>query len=171
MRKYVLAATALTAALFATPASARDAAAPFSGARVGVTVSTGGNNVVDFDGATIGVDAGYDWDLGTTVVGLGADYETDLGNDFFDANQTSLTARFGAKIGKKALVYATGGYSRVSSGATPFGNAHADGFRVGGGAEFALGNGGTALKIEERYSNYGHGVDLFQTVAGLSFRF
>jgi len=171
MRK-LLAVAAATVSVIATPAFAQDAAvAPFQGARAGIIVGTGGDDPVDFDGATIGVDLGYDWDLGGGVVGIGTEYQTDIGDDFFDANQTAIVARAGIKAGERALVYATGGYTRVSTGATPFGDFHADGYRIGGGVEIALGNGGTALKIEERYQDYGNGVDLFQTVAGLSFRF
>lgn len=171
MRTYLLAAAAALT-LTATPAFAQDAATPFTGARVGVTVGTGGNNFIDFDGATIGVDAGYDFDLGGAVMGFGAEYQTDLGDDFFDVNETALIARVGAKVGTKALVYASGGYTHISSGATPFGNIGADGYRIGGGVEFALGStGSTALKIEQRYLNYGNGADAFQTVAGLGFRF
>jgi outer membrane immunogenic protein len=172
MRTFALAAAAATLSLAATPAFAQDAAvSPFSGPRLGVTVGTGGDDVVDFDGATIGVDAGYDWDLGGAVAGLGVEYQTDIGDDFFDVNETAVLARIGAKAGERALVYASGGYTRISSGATPFGDNGADGYRIGGGAEFALGDNGTSLKIEQRYLDYGDGADAFQTVAGLSFRF
>ncbi|MEO7826959.1 MAG: porin family protein [Allosphingosinicella sp.] len=170
MRSHVFAAAAALS-LFATPAFAQDIATPFTGARVGVTVGTGGNNVIDFDGATVGVDAGYDFDMGGAVLGIGAEYQTDLGHDFLDVNESAILARAGAKVGTNALVYASGGYTHISSGATPFGNFGADGYRIGGGVEFALGKGSTSLKIEERYSDYGHGADAFQTVAGLSFRF
>jgi outer membrane immunogenic protein len=165
-----LSALALTAV--ATPAFAQDAATTtFSGPRVGMIVGAGGDDIVDFDGVTIGVDAGYDWDMGGAVVGIGAEYQTDLGDDFLDANQTAILARVGAKVGSKALIYGTGGYSHVSTGVSPFGGLNADGYIIGGGAEFALGNQGTSFKIEQRYLDYGNGVDLFQTLAGLSFRF
>ncbi|HEX8193150.1 MAG TPA: hypothetical protein VF552_09640 [Allosphingosinicella sp.] len=171
MRKFLLAASAAT--LFAaTPAVAQDAPTSiFSGPRLGVTVGTGGDDVVDFDGATIGIDAGYDWDLGGAVVGIGAEYQTDIGDDFFDVNETAIIARIGAKAGERALVYASGGYTHISSGATPFGDFGADGYRIGGGVEFAVGDNGTSLKLEQRYLDYGNGADAFQTVAGLSFRF
>lgn len=164
-------AAAAALSLVATPAFAQDAATPFSGARLGVTVGTGGNDVIDFDGTTVGVEAGYDFDMGGAVVGIGAEYQTDLGDDFFDVNESAILARVGAKVGTNALVYASGGYTHISSGSTPFGNNGADGYRVGGGVEFALGNGGTSLKLEQRYLDYGHGADSFQTVAGLGFRF
>ena len=171
MRKFLLAAAAALPFVVATPALAQDAAGPFSGPRVGVTVGTGGDDIVDFDGATVGVDVGYDWDLGGAVFGVGAEYQTDLGDDFLDVNETALLARIGAKVGTNALVYASGGYTHLSSGSSPFGGVGADGFRLGGGVEFGLGNGGTSMKIEQRYLDYGSGANAWQTVAGLSFRF
>src|SRR5687767_4419528 len=129
MRKFLLAATAALPLAIATPAFAQDAASPFTGARVGVTVGTGGDDIVDFDGATVGFDIGYDWDLGGAVVGLGAEYQTDLGDDFLDVNETALLARVGAKVGANALVYASGGYTHIDTGATPFGGFGDDGIR------------------------------------------
>jgi outer membrane immunogenic protein len=173
MRTLLTAAAVAALSLAATPAFAQDAAPAsiFSGPRLGVVVGTGGEDIGDFDGATIGVDAGYDWDLGGAVFGVGAEYQTDLGDDIFDVNETALLARVGAKAGDRALVYASGGYTHISSGATPFGGASADGYRIGGGVELALGDSGTSLKLEQRYLDYGNGADVFQTVAGLSFRF
>lgn len=171
MRKFVFAASVVALGLSATPAFAQSASSAFTGPRIGIIAATGGQHVIDFDEQTIGFDGGYDFDLGGAVAGFGVEYQTDLGRDFLDANQTAFLARIGAKIGDHALLYATGGYARLSSGATPFGKYHADGYLVGGGAEFALGGGGTSFKIEERYLNYGHSADAFQTLAGLSFRF
>ncbi len=171
MRKFLV-ATAAAVSFLATPAIAQDVVAgPFDGTRVGVTLGTGGDDPFDFDGTTVGIDVGYDWDRGGAVFGIGAEYQTDLGDDFLDVNETALLARVGVKAGERALVYATGGYTRISSGSSPFEGITEDGFRVGGGAEFALGDGGTSLKIEERYLDYGNGANAWQTVAGLSFRF
>lgn len=171
MRKFLLAATAALPLAVAAPAFAQDADTPFSGPRVGIVVGAGGDDIADFDGATIGVDVGYDWDMGGAVFGIGAEYQTDLGDDFLDVNETALLARIGAKVGASALVYASGGYTHIDTGATPFGGVGADGFRLGGGVEFALGGGGTSMKIEQRYLDYGSGANAWQTVAGLSFRF
>ena len=169
MRKFIIAAAA--AATLATPAMAQDAASPFAGPRVGIAIGSGGDDPFDFDGTTIGVDVGYDWDAGGAVVGVGLEYQTDLGDGFFDANETAVTARVGGVVGQSVLVYVTGGYTRVALGSTPFGSPGGDGFRLGVGGEFALGGGGTSLKIEQRYGNYGNGVDFHQTVAGINFRF
>ena len=166
MRKIILAALAASS-FIAAPAMAAD----FSGTRVGVTVGAGGDDLLDYDGTTVGVELGHDWDMGSTVFGIGAEYETDLGDDFLEVNQTALLARLGAKVGANALVYATGGLTRISDGASPFDDGE-EGFRLGGGVEFGLGKtGGTSLKLEQRYLDYGNGANAWQTVAGLGLRF
>ncbi|HEY0008627.1 MAG TPA: outer membrane beta-barrel protein [Tepidisphaeraceae bacterium] len=171
MRLIPLAIASAALASVASPAVAQEAAGSFTGPRIGVNVGTGGNNFIDFDGQTIGVDAGYDIDTGGAVVGVGVEYQTELGNDFFDLNESAVLARVGAKITPNALAYASGGYTRISGGSTPFGSNGDDGYRVGAGVEFGVGTGGTSLKVEQRYLDYGNGADAFQTVAGLSFRF
>jgi outer membrane immunogenic protein len=171
MRLIPLSIVAAALASISAPAFAQDAVGSFTGARVGVTVGTGGNNFIDFDGQTVGVDAGYDFDTGGAVVGVGVEYQTDLGNDFFDVNESAVLARVGAKITPNALAYASGGYTRISGGSTPFGGNGDDGYRIGAGVEFGVGTGGTSLKVEQRYLDYGNGADAFQTVAGLSLRF
>ena len=165
MRRLILAALAAST-FIATPAVAAD----FTGTRVGVTIGTGGDDVVDFDGATIGVELGHDFDLGNAIFGVGAEYQTDLGDDFLDVNEAALLARLGAKVGTNALVYASGGYTHISGGVSPFDGGE-DGFRVGAGVEFGIGNGNTTMKLEQRYLDYGNGADAFQTVAGIGIRF
>lgn len=167
MRNSLLAAAVAAVTLGATPALAQERGT-FTGARAGVTVGTGGNNFIDFDNQTIGVDAGYDFDAGNVVVGVGAEYQTDLGDDIFDVNETALLGRVGVKAGSNALVYGTGGYTRASTGATPFGGNGEDGYRLGAGVEFG---GPMSFKVEQRYFDYGAGADGWQTVAGLVFRF
>ena len=167
MRMILLAASTAALALAATPALAQQAG-PFTGGRAGVLVGTGGSNFIDFDNQSIGVDAGYDFDTGQVVVGVGAEYQTQLGKNIFDGNETALLGRVGVKAGTNALVYGTGGYTRASSGATPFGGNGDNGYRLGAGVEFG---GPTSFKVEQRYSNYGGGADGWQTVAGLNLRF
>ena len=140
--EFIFAASVSALALGAAPAYAQNAS-PFTGARIGVLVGTGGNKVIDFDEQTVGLDAGYDFDAGGLVVGVGVEYQTDLGRDFLDVNETALLARIGFKLGSSSLLYATGGLTRISSGGTPFGKYHEGGYRVGGGLEFALGGGNT----------------------------
>lgn len=165
MRKLILAALAAST-FVAAPA----AAATFDGTRVGVTIGTGGDDPLDFDGTTVGVDIGHDWDFGQAVVGINAEYETDLGDDFLDVNQTALTGRVGGKVGESALVYLTGGLVRISDGASPFDDGE-EGFRLGGGVEFGLGDGSPSLRLEQRYVDYGGGANAWQTVAGIGIRF
>jgi len=165
MRKIILAALALSS-FVAAPAMAAD----FSGTRVGATIGTGGDDPFDFDGTTVGLELGHDWDLGSAVVGIGAEYQTDLGDDFLDVNETALLARVGAKVGTNALVYASGGLTRISDGASPFDDGE-EGFRLGAGVELGVGNGGTTLKVEQRYLDYGSGANAWQTVAGVGVRF
>ena len=165
MRKLMIAALAAST-FVAAPAFAAD----FSGPRVGATIGTAGDDPLDFDNTTIGVELGHDWDLGNAVVGIGAEYQTDLGGDFLDVNETALLARAGAKVGTNALVYASGGLTRISDGISPFDGGD-DGFRLGAGVEFGLGDGGTSLKVEQRYLDYGGGANAWQTVAGIGVRF
>ena len=165
MRKLIIAALAASTVI-ATPAMATD----FSGARAGVTVGTGGDDVIDFDGATVGFELGYDWDLGNAVVGVGAEYQTDLGDDFLDVNETALLVRAGTKLSPNALLYASGGLTRVSDGVSPFDGGE-DGYRLGAGVEFGLGDSDTTLKVEQRYLDYGNGANAWQTVAGIGVRF
>jgi opacity protein-like surface antigen len=169
MRKYVLAASVAALALGSSPAFAQSAPS-FTGPRVGLIIGATGEKLLKYDDLTIGLDAGYDFDAGGLVAGIGLEYQTDLGSDFGDVNETALLGRLGTRIGSSALLYATGGYSRVSAGGHPFTRNHEDGYRVGGGLEYALGSGATSIKLEQRYLNYGHGVDGFQTVLGLTVR-
>jgi outer membrane immunogenic protein len=175
MKLRLLSAALAASALLATPAFAQSADATstnFTGLRAGVTASTGGNNVVDFDGQTVGVELGYDIDLGGAVAGIGVEYQNGIAGDFIQGNETAVTARVGAKVGGNALVYATGALTRFTSGDLPFdGDGHDSAYRLGGGVEFGLGNGGTTLKVEQRYTDTGGGVDGFQTLVGLGFRF
>ena len=170
MHKFIIAAAA--AATFATPALAQETASPFSGPRVGVMVGAGGDDITDFDGTTIGVEAGYDWEVGEGgILGLGVEYQTDLGDLAFDINETAVLARVGATVGTSGLVYFNGGYTRLSAGSTPFDKPGEDGWRMGLGGEYAFGGRGPSVKLEQRYLHYGDGVHAHQTVAGVAFRF
>ncbi len=167
MQKLLLAASAAALALGAAPALAQDAGT-FTGARAGIIIGTGGNDFIDFDDQTIGVDVGYDVDAGGAVVGIGAEYQTELGDDFLDYSETAILGRVGVRAGSNALVYGTGGYTRLADSGLPFGGNGEDGYRVGAGVEFG---GPVGFKVEQRYSDYGRGLDGWQTVAGVNFRF
>lgn len=169
MRKVILAASVAALALTATPALAQEATS-FTGTRVGVLVGTtgDGDKVVGFDDQQIGIDIGHDFDAGGLVVGLGAEYQTDLGNDFLDSNQTALLARVGVRAGSKALIYGTGGFTHASDRGLPFDKDGDSGYRIGAGVEVG---GPMSFKLEQRYTDYGHGANGWQTVAGVNFRF
>ena len=164
MRKFILAATVAALSLSAAPAFAQEASS-FTGPRIAVNIGTGGDDFIDFDGQTVGVEVGYDFDAGGAVMGIGAEYQTDLGDDIFEFSESAIIARVGARVGSKALLFGTGGYTRLSDSAMPFGGNGADGYRLGVGVEFGR------FKVEQRYSDYGSGVNAWQTVAGLNFRF
>jgi hypothetical protein len=178
MRLFALTAAAAALASVAAPAFAQDTTATttatgtFTGLRAGGLVGTGGNKFVDFDGQTVGIDAGYDVEIGNGgVIGVGVEYQTDIGSNFLDVNESAVLARVGGLASANTLVYASGGYTRVSNGATPFNDNGEDGYRVGLGVEHRIGVSGLALKLEQRYLSYGHGVDAFQTVGGVGFHF
>jgi hypothetical protein len=160
------------AALFATPALAQETTpGPFTGPRAGITVGTGGNDFVDFDGQTVGLELGYDAELNGVVAGVGFEYQTDLGDEFLDINETAALFRIGARVGSTGLVYGTAGVSRINTGGSPFNGDSEVGVRAGAGVEFLFGASGTSFKLEQRYYNYADNVDSFQTVAGIGFRF
>ncbi|WP_034920915.1 outer membrane protein [Erythrobacter sp. SD-21] len=135
---------------------------------------TNANDDQSIDGLAYGVGAGYDFDAGGVVLGLEAEYvgstaetEYDMG-DFEDIGvgnvETGRDLYLGARVGVKAnddlLVYAKGGYTnatynfRNNDGTNEYEvDLDTDGFRVGGGLEYAL-SGNTFAKVEYRYSNY-----------------
>lgn len=159
MKKMILAS--LAALCFATPALAAD----FTGPRVGVTAGFADDDFAGFEAFTYGVNVGYDYDLGKTVIGGTLEYQ-DSEEDGF-GRDLSATARIGAKATDKVLVYALGGYTNLSAEGT---GIELDGVRVGAGVEADLGKnffGG----VEYRYSNYELDVDGHQMVLGLGFRF
>ncbi|HEY0147948.1 MAG TPA: hypothetical protein VGB70_02995 [Allosphingosinicella sp.] len=174
MNKLTISLIGAASVLAATPALAQDTATTtgsFTGPRVGVTVGTGGDDFVDFDGQTIGVELGYDAEVNGVVAGVSVEYQTDLGDAFFDVNETALMFRAGGKVTPNALLYATGGLTVLNTGSTPFSGDSDKGARFGVGAEFGLGNSGALVKLEQRYYTYGNNTDAFQTVAGIGFRF
>ena len=158
VRNLIIAAVSLVA--FTAPA----AAAEFSGPRVGANVGFIDDDIFGTETFTYGANAGFDWDLGTTVVGLTGEYQDseDTGRDL------SASVRFGVKAGSNALVYGTAGYTNLGVGSGT--GVHLDGVRVGAGLEFAVGKN-AYLNVEQRYANYELGVDGFQTVVGAGFRF
>ena len=182
-------------ALAPTPASAED----FAGARIEahagwdrVGVDNNGFKLDDRnDGIVYGLGVGYDVAVSSSIV-AGVEAEFDLSNvDLRTVAGTttatleakrdlSVSARLGARVGENVLVYAKAGYSNarfkglISTGTTnPVKtelSGNADGLRVGGGIEFALG-GGAYAKAEYRYSDYEGGINRHQALTGIGFRF
>lgn len=161
MKKTLLAAVAATT-FAATPALAQDAAdATFTGPRVGVTAGFYNDDVLGFDDFSYGADVGYDFAAGGAVLGVTAEIQ-----DSKDiTRELALTARAGARVGPKGLVYLTGGYSNIRAYGVNF-----DGFKAGVGGELAFGTN-VYGKVEQLYSNYEYGVDGWQTRLGVGFRF
>ena len=152
-----LAATAFVAA----PAMAQDAAPTFTGPRVGVNVGFADDNIFGTEAFTYGADVGYDFAAGGAILGITAEFE-----DSKDIKrELALTARAGARVGDKALLYVAGGYSNIRV----FG-VNVDGFRLAVGGELAIGSK-AYVKLEQRYGNYQYGLDLYQTMIGAGLRF
>lgn len=172
MNRFTISVIGAASALLATPAFAQEITpGPFTGPRVGVTVGTGGDDFIDFDDQTVGVELGYDVELNGVVAGVGVEYQTDLGDLFFDVNETALLFRIGGRVGPSALLYGSAGISVLDSGSLPFSSDSEAGIRAGVGVEYALGGRGTSVKLEQRYFNFADNVDSFQTVVGVGFRF
>ena len=150
------------ATLFAAPAYAQTSAANFAGPRVGAVVGVADDDFAGTDTFTYGANVGYDYDLGNAIVGITGEYQDsdDTGREL------AIVARAGAPVGSNALLYGLAGYSNLGSGT----GYHLDGVRVGAGVEVAV-SPKVFVNLEQRYSNYEAGVDGFQTVAGLGFRF
>lgn len=163
--KRILIAAALAAT--ATPALAQEApAAPagttFTGPRAALELGVADDDIFGTEAFTYGAELGYDFDLGGAVAGvsLGLQDSDDTGREW------SATGRIGAKVGSKALVYATGGYSNIKV----VDDFKLDGIRVGAGVEVALAPH-VFVKAEQRYANYELGAELWQTAVGFGFRF
>ena len=158
MKKIILASVAALA--FATPAFAAETA-DFSGPRIGLNGGLGDDVAFGDDAFTYGAEIGYDLNLNGVVLGVTAEAQ--------DTDQTgrelAATARIGGVVGKKVLVYALGGYTNLNAGPFNF-----EGFKVGGGAELALGKQ-AFVKYEHRYANYDAGLEYHQNLIGVGLRF
>lgn len=159
------------------------------------------------DGFLYGVEAGYDFAFGGALVGVEAELSDSSGkvetnrvdpNTFgFGEVSTGRDIYLGLRAGVLAtpstLVYAKGGYTNArlnvlgGDGTTVLDeNFELDGWRIGAGAEQAIGTNAFA-KLEYRYSNYsnanfefddgantsdfGIDTDRHQVVAGVGLRF
>ena len=161
MNRILTVALAATA-FVATPALAQEATpASFSGPRVGAHIGGAGTSMFNFGGFAYGAEVGYDFQTGGAVLGITAEIQ-----DVADADRDlSLTGRVGGVVGNKVLLYGLAGYTNVKA----YGLS-VDGFRLGLGAEMAVGSKGF-VKVEQRYSNYQYDLDLHQSLIGAGIRF
>ncbi len=156
MKKLTLALIALTAAV---PAAAQD----FAGPRVGVNLGVADDDFLGTETVTWGVEAGYDWNLNGTIVGAQIEYQDDFDDEM--GRELAATARVGMPVGQRSLVYVSAGYSNLD-----FGPQDIDGVRIGGGLEIST-TSGALFKLEQRYGNYSYGVEMWQTLVGVGYRF
>lgn len=159
------------------------------------------------EGASYGVGVGYDFAAGGALLGIEGEYmgssaETDydtaaaetFGVGAVEAGRDLYVGlRAGILATPRALLYVKGGYTNASynvltraGGDTTDTDINLDGYRIGGGVEYAL-DTNLFLKGEYRYSNYGDGevrgpdgirsdrfdidMDRHQIIAGLGYRF
>lgn len=160
MTRFFYSIMAVAGLALATPALAQD----FSGPRVGVELGVVGDDFASTDETTYGVNAGYDFDLGNTVLGGTVAYNRQFNDNGANVREIAVSARAGIKATPATLVYATGGYSNID---TDFGDV--DGYKVGLGVEHSFGR--TYVGLETRYGNYQHGGELYQSAVTLGLRF
>ena len=160
MKKILIASVAALA--FATPSFAAEAVpADFSGFRANINAGLADDVAFGDDAFTYGAEVGYDFNMNGVVLGVTAEaQDTDE-----TGRELAATARIGGVVGKKVLVYALGGYTNLNAGSFNF-----EGFKVGGGAELALGKQ-AFVKYEHRYANYDAGLEYHQNLIGLGLRF
>ncbi len=174
MKTVIFAAAAAASLALAAPAFAQ--ADNFSGFRAEAlagydAVKTNSNGLGTPDGLLYGLGLGYDLRAGGAVVGLeGEIADSTASRGAIDAaRDIYVGARVGLPLGPQMLAYAKAGYAngRVN---TPAFRQNGDGFRLGGGLEYALG-GNLFVKAEYRYTNYEQDVERHQLVGGLGVRF
>lgn len=193
MRSIVVAA--LFAASAAAPALAQDTAgdgARFTGARVeGLAGWDRVENQGHDDGVHYGLGAGYDFQAGGALVGIeGEVADSSVKQCFGSATAADpricartgrdlyVGGRLGTVVGGRTLLYAKAGYTNArakltsddGTGRVTLGKTDLNGYRVGAGAEYAIGSN-SFVKTEYRYSNYENGFSRHQVVAGFGFRF
>ena len=200
MRNLVLTA-ALLASGVAAPAFAQDRA-PFTGPRVEAlagydNLRDGGNGDTEGrDGFVYGGAIGYDQQVGGFIAGIegevtGATTAARTNNLLVPGDRLRVGAgrdlyagaRVGYVISPFAMIYAKAGYTNArveaeyrSGTTTVTDHENLDGYRVGAGIEYKLGQR-TYVKGEYRYSNYGNSdrfdidASRHQILGGVGVRF
>ena len=187
-----------------------EALAGYDTSRAGSSVDDDVNedNDQSIDGLVYGAAIGYDYAVNNIVLGVEAELTVSTAKTEFDNGdfegfglgdvETGRDIYVGARVGyivnPGVLVYAKGGYTnaRYNISSTFDGDdfrqsIDTDGYRVGAGAEYALGTN-TFAKVEYRYSNYSDAeidfegdapdidlgdidTDRHQVMAGVGYRF
>lgn len=187
MKKFVALSAVAAAALTATPALAQAPQGPRVEALVGYDVlrldlsDAGIDDSFQDEGVLYGVGAGYDFALGNGA-SLGVDVEASDSTTKESNIEGTLVAKrdlyAGGRVSfgiddKGSNVYLKGGYTNARFGASDdsiSASANADGFRLGGGAQFVLG-GKAYVGGEYRYSNYEADLERHQLAAVIGTRF
>jgi outer membrane immunogenic protein len=184
VNKFIALTAVASAALAATPALAAAPQGPRVEALVGydaVRLDLGAGDKFKDEGVVYGIGAGYDFALGNGA-SLGADVEASDST----AKESNIAGTLKAKRDlyaggrvsfgiddKGSNVYLKGGYTNArfsaSDGVTTI-SGNADGYRLGGGAQFAV-TGKAYVGGEYRYSNYEDGLERHQLAATLGTRF
>jgi len=180
--KYLAAAVVAAASLAAPAMAADDDSVTYR-----VEVHGGWDRVVvgggKATGATYGIGLGIDVPVDSLLF-LGFEADADLADTHMclagpgvrfcekAGRDLSAVARAGLDVGSGVKLYVLGGYANAritdsvttAVGTTKF-SANGDGWRVGTGTEVRLGKS-AYTKIEYRYSNYEHGYERHQVIAG-----
>ena len=154
------AVAAVAAPLAAPPALAQDGQV-----RIGAELGIVDDDFLGSDDISFGVNAGYDFDLGNTVVGPIANYTGTFADDG-DLREMSIGGRIGKKFDGDKQFYGTVSYSNIDADYFP---GSLDGIKFGIGFEKDF--GGFYGNVETRYGNYEAGAELFQTLIGGGFKF
>lgn len=181
----LIAMTLMGAAMMATPAMAEDFTGPRIEARVGIDAAHITANSASATGLTYGGAVGYDFAL-TPHVRLGATVAVDssTASQSFSSlasagarRDIEVGGRLGYVVSPSTMVYAMAAYSNnqtgwaiSNKGVVAKGTQLDSGYRLGGGAEFAI-TKHLYTKVEYRYTDYSGGHRTNQILTGLGIRF
>lgn len=160
--KRAFAVIAAASAMIATPVLADD----FSGPRVGVELGIQGDDFLSSHDTSYGVNVGYDFDLGYSVFGVTGSYTGLFDDNGADYRELGIGGRAGVKLAPPTLLYASAGYSNIDFKGL---RGSIDGVKLGLGVEQSFGN--LFANAETRYGNYEAGIETYQTVIGIGYRF
>ena len=163
--KRILAGLVAASALTAVPAVAQTAP-DFAGPRVGAEIGLVDDDFLGSDDTSYGINVGYDFERANTVFGVTGTYSGLFDDNGADFRELSIAARAGFKVTPATLAYATAGYSNLDFDGLP---GSLDGAKFGLGLEHSFGK--VFANVETRYADYEAGLELYQTVVGVGFRF